>query len=211
MMASPSTTPKPMSAIPATTSIVVSTGLRREEGGGELFEVLLVMWQAYCVRMTVPPLHLSRDLEFPRVIVWDALLEPDLVSGWLGEAQIVPEVGGEYNIAWVHHEPVLRSYGRITALQPLELLYVDTLTVGRWKFVLDELEGGSRGTSTRLDVVVELDIDEAFAGRMRADWLTNLDQLEDLLRGHPVDWAHWTRDRYDAWYAYLDGVDDSTA
>jgi uncharacterized protein YndB with AHSA1/START domain len=140
------------------------------------------------------------DYEFSPVVVWDALVDSDLVSGWLAEAAITPEVGGEYNLRWLHRMGQPDTFGRITDMQPLERLAVDTSDSVLVTFELLELPVGLRGTSTRLRVTV--DGPEADA-RVKADWLTNLDQLEDLLRGHPVDWANWERDRYDSWRRHL--------
>jgi uncharacterized protein YndB with AHSA1/START domain len=151
-------------------------------------------------------LVLECDFEFPRVIVWDALVDPDLVSGWLAEAVITPEVGGEYNLRWDHRAGQPATPGRVAVMHPLERLDVDTAGAGRIQFELAELPVGSRGTSTRLRVIVDdavEGIDAGSAARLKADWLTNLDQLEDLLRGHPVDWAHWDRDRHEAWLRHL--------
>lgn len=146
----------------------------------------------------------ERDFEFAPVIVWDALVDGDLVSGWLAEAVIEPVVGGEYNLRWVNRVGQPASLGRITAMQPLERLHVDTTTVGLLRFELEQIEGGSRGTSTRLVLRVDVEVEPAFAARVKADWLTNLDQLDDLLRGHPVDWANWDRDRREAWAQHFD-------
>lgn len=146
-------------------------------------------------------MHLAfeRGYEFAPVIVWDALLDSALVSGWLAEAVIEPVVGGEYNLRWVNRVGQPASLGRITALQPLERLHVDTTTVGLLRFELEETPGGSRGTSTRLILHVDVEVEAAFAPRVKADWLTALDQLDDLLHGHPVDWANWDRDRHESW------------
>jgi len=149
-------------------------------------------------------LAFERDYEFAPVIVWDALLDADLVSGWLAEAAVDPVVGGQYNLHWVHRPGQPASLGRITVLQPLQRLHVDTTTVGLLRFELEEFEGGNRGTSTRLSLQVDVDVEPVFASRVRADWLTTLDQLDDLLHGHPVDWQHWDRDRHEAWSQYLE-------
>lgn len=143
------------------------------------------------------------DYEFPRVIVWDALVDADLVSGWLAEATITPEVGGQYNLRWTHRVSQPATLGRVTVFQPLERLHIDTSDDVHLAFELRELAGGSRGTSTHLRVSVAGPTDAAEESRVKADWLTNLDQLEDLLRGHPVDWANWDRDRHDAWFRHL--------
>jgi uncharacterized protein YndB with AHSA1/START domain len=151
------------------------------------------------------------EYEFPRVIVWDALIDPDLVSGWLAEAKIVPEVGGEYTLRRLHLVGRPQSFGRISVLLPAERLDIETSNAGRVSFELFEIEGGSRGTSTRLRVKVENDVEPAFDARTKADWLMNLEQLEQLLRGHPVDWANWDRDHHAAWSHYLDTARHSSA
>ena len=151
----------------------------------------------------------ERDFEFAPVIVWDALLDADLVSGWLAEAVIDPVAGGEYNLRWVHRVGQPESLGRITALQPLVRLHVDTTTMGLLRFELEEIEGGSRGTSTRLVLHVDVEVEPAFAARVKADWLTSLDQLDELLHGHPVDWAHWERDHHETWTQHRDDAANS--
>lgn len=156
-------------------------------------------------------LSFERDYEFAPIIVWDALVQADLVSGWLAEATITPEVGGEYNLQWVSKVGRPTVPGRITVMQPLERLHVDTSALSLLKFDLEEVAGGSRGTSTRLRLVIDLEMEPAFAAGVKADWMTNLDQLDDLLRGHPVDWAHWDRDRHDDWSKHYDEAADPTS
>ena len=51
----------------------------------------------------------------------------------------------------------------------------------------EEVPGGTRGTSTRVTVEVAV-ADPRFAGALRETWQTRLDQLENLLRGHPTVW-----------------------
>ena len=151
------------------------------------------------------------DYEFPRVIVWDALVDPVLVSGWLAEAAIVAQVGGEYNLRWLHRVGHPTTLARITAMHPLERLHIDTSDGVLVTFELRELPVGMRGTSTHLRVVVSAPDDAAEAVRTTADWLTNLDQLDDLLRGHPVDWSNWDRDRHDAWFRHFGEAQNSSA
>lgn len=150
---------------------------------------------------------LERDYEFPRVIVWDALVDADLVSGWLAESAIAAELGGRYELRWSQRagEPV--TSGRITALRRPELLHVEAeeLTM---RFELEELSGGDRGTSTRLRLAVGVDPALA-AARLEADWLTSLNQLRDLLFGHPVDWAG--QDSNERALRYRDEVENSSA
>lgn len=161
--------------------------------------------------MATNPLAFERDYEFPRLIVWDALVDPDLVSGWLAEAEIEPQAGGAYNLTWQHRLGQPTTHGRITVLQSLERLIVDSTDAGIITFELEELPIGSRGTSTRLRVTVALHLEPSAVSRVQADWLVNLDQLEDLLRGHPVDWSNWDRDRRAAWAHYLGDIENSTA
>jgi hypothetical protein len=162
-------------------------------------------------QMNGAPLALARDFEFPRIIVWDALVDGDMVSGWLAEAVITPEVGGEYNLRWTHRVGRPDTFGRIVLMTPLERLDVDTSNVGRLIFELDELGGGNRMTSTRLRLTIDSAIEPAFEPTVRADWLVNLDQLGDLLHGHPVDWSNWERDRQESWARYFEEAGNSTA
>lgn len=163
--------------------------------------------RSYSVTVT-GSLRFERDYEFSSSIVWEALIDADLVSGWLAEATIVPEIGGEYVLRW---RSQATSFGRISRLHTPEHLVIDAPDLGSIRFDLEEFPGGSRGISTRLQVNIEHEIEAVFAARIKADWLTNLDQLEDLLRGHPVDWANWERDRQDSWTQHLDEIRHSTA
>jgi len=51
----------------------------------------------------------------------------------------------------------------------------------------EEVPGGTRGTSTRVTVEVAVP-DPRFAAAIEQSWQTRLDQLENLLRGHPTVW-----------------------
>jgi uncharacterized protein YndB with AHSA1/START domain len=55
------------------------------------------------------------------------------------------------------------------------------------RLTTDEVPGGTRGTSTRVSVEIALP-DPRFATAIEQTWQTRLDQLENLLRGHPTDW-----------------------
>ncbi len=50
-----------------------------------------------------------------------------------------------------------------------------------------ELPGGTRGTSTRVTVEATVP-DPRFQAAITQTWQTRLDQLENLLRGHPTVW-----------------------
>lgn len=167
-------------------------------------------------------MDLVREFDLPRVIVWDALVDSDLVSGWLAQADIEPVAGGIYNLIWAHRPMYADTFGRITLLQHPERLHIDTTNLGRIEFSLESVDGGFRGTGTRLRVTIDLDAADLPAGDLRADavddaarvtadWTMNLEQLEELLHGRPVDWKNWERDRHDAWAANLDETGNSTA
>ena len=146
-------------------------------------------------------MDLVRDIDLPRVIVWDALIDPDLVSGWLAPAEIEPIAGGIYNLVWPHRPTYADTFGRISLLQHPERLHIDTSNLGRIEFWLESVEGGFRDTGTRLSVTLDLGTDgmEGVTARVGtdqilADWMTNLDQLEELLHGRPTDWRTWSQD-----------------
>lgn len=133
-------------------------------------------------------IDLVREIDLPRVIVWDALVDPDLVSGWLAQAEIEPIAGGVYNLVWTHRPTAEDTFGRITLLQHPERLHVDTTNLGSLAFSLEPVDGGFRDTGTRLRLTIE-GVDDATTAT--AEWIQNLDQLEELLHGRPVDWKHW--------------------
>ncbi|MEY2847914.1 MAG: hypothetical protein RI885_579 [Actinomycetota bacterium] len=139
--------------------------------------------------MTVRSLILHRVIDLPPVIVWDALVDPVLVGGWLGEAVIDARPGGLYRVGWVGsvHHPALE--GRIERMSPRESLTLSTDRHGSIRFTLHPLDGGTRGLATRLDVGIEVEIDPVFIPRLERIWSTALDQLIELLRGHPVEWV----------------------
>lgn len=139
--------------------------------------------------MEQPLVVVEQEVDLPRTIVWDAFIDPDLVAGWLAEALIVPEEGGEYNLTWLDRVGRPQTFGRIVALRHPELLIVDTSNLGMLEFQLIELPGGLRGTSTKVRVEVGLEGDALLADRVDAQWRTNFARLEELLRGHPTDWA----------------------
>ena len=147
-------------------------------------------------------LVLTREIDLPREIVWDAIVDDALVSGWLAEASIEPRVDGHYDLAWFHREHLPATRGEITLLEQPAALEVDTSNVGLLLFELENLDWGTRGRSTLLRLTIIIDTEPAFATSMKAHWLSDLEQLEDLLRGHPVDWANWERDRHEAWSSY---------
>lgn len=153
--------------------------------------------RAYSVSVTPRPANQTRiarlefehEYDLPRTIVWDALTDPVLIGGWLGEARVLAVVGGRFDLEWLGSRDFAPTTGRIDQLAAPERLVVTTEAHGILDFGLEPLDGGSRGTSTRLRLAVTLTVDPAFLGRVRANWTVSLDQLSELLRGHPVDWS----------------------
>jgi uncharacterized protein YndB with AHSA1/START domain len=148
-------------------------------------------------------LRFEQVYDLPPEIVWDALVDPDLVSGWLAEADIEARVGGRYDLDWRHFDVVRATTGEIIDLDaPLQLV-VDTDNFGVTTLQLHELHSGSRGRSTRLSVVVDALADPQFSSMIAATWRISLEQLDELLRGHPVDWERWRADRSHRWLELL--------
>jgi uncharacterized protein YndB with AHSA1/START domain len=133
-------------------------------------------------------LRLQRRYEFGPSIVWDALVDADLVAGWLADAVIEAEVGGAYILRSAATGPAVDFDGSIVGLEPRTRLYMADGSGATLRFTLGEVVGGNRGTSTELSVDISSPVEPAFADRLEAEWTTSLDQLGDLLHGHPVDW-----------------------
>lgn len=144
-------------------------------------------------------LRFERDLEWSPTIVWDALVDPVLVGGWLGDAQIDGRVGGRYDLSGEDAQgvtgiPAVTGFrGVITGFDAPTELAVSTDDRGDLRFSLREVAGGPRGTSTALSLAVTLEIEPPFAVGIGERWETRLDQLHELLRGHPARLAHLSR------------------
>ena len=122
-------------------------------------------------------MRIERVIDLPRVIVWDALVDPVLVEGWLHPELLL--VGGEPAVEL--RERVDPSAGADAVLR------VRGDELGELRLTLAERAGGTRGSSTVVTVDVQLP-DPRFDGALRQSWQTRLDQLENLLRGHPTVW-----------------------
>jgi len=134
------------------------------------------------------PLLVEREYDLAPEIVWDALVDDVLVSGWLAEASIEPRLGGRYELSW--HDPGRPpTSARIVEWTLAQSLALETSNLGTWRFDLDPLAGGSRGLSTRLVVTMDVEIEKVFRARLATDWMNALEQLDELLRGRPVDWS----------------------
>ena len=149
-------------------------------------------------------LRFEQVYDLPREIVWDALVDSDLVSGWLAEADIEPRIDGRYDLEWRHFDVVRATTGQILEMIEPELLVVDTDNIGVVTLGLEEIAAGSRGRSTRLIVDVEALADQQFSTMIAVTWRISLEQLSELLRGHPVDWALWRSERVGRWNELLE-------
>jgi uncharacterized protein YndB with AHSA1/START domain len=122
-------------------------------------------------------MRIERVIDLPRVIVWDALVDPVLVEGWLHP--VLRLVGGE---------PAVELRERVDPLRGcVAILRTRSASLGELRLTLAERTGGTRGSSTTVAVEVRLP-DPRFDGALRQSWQTRLDQLENLLRGHPTVW-----------------------
>ncbi len=113
--------------------------------------------------MSKTELLFSRSYDLPRSIVWDAIVDDELVAGWLAEARIDARVGGEYVLEWMTWERPLTTVGVIRALQPRTFLAVDTDNIGSFEFTLVPVPGGTRGESTDLRLAAVIDDQPAAA------------------------------------------------
>ncbi len=148
-------------------------------------------------------LRFEQVYDLPPEIVWDALIDSDLVSGWLAEADIEPRVGGRFDLDWRHFDPARATTGEILELDELRELVVDTDNFGVTTLRLTEIAEGTRGRSTRLAVVVDALADLQFTPMIAATWRLSLEQLDELLHGHPVDWGQWQAERSRRWVQLL--------
>lgn len=135
----------------------------------------------------------ERTIELPPVIVWDALVDLDLLAGWLGEVRLHPTDPAAFILFWSAADASPETRGTVTSFRPARQLAVDTNNRGSVEFLLSPVPGGLRGTSTDLVLRVNLGVEPAFAGRAREAWETNLDRLLEVLSGRPVDWEHARR------------------
>lgn len=147
-------------------------------------------------------LRFSAEYDFSPEIVWDAFVDPDLASGWLAEADIDARIDGRYDLEWLHFAPVRVTTGQIVELIEPHLLVVETDNFGVTTIQLDR---GVRGEGTVLTVTVDALADPQFTSMIAATWAISLEQLEELLRGHPVNWGRWREERAGRWHELLEG------
>ena len=155
--------------------------------------------RAYPCRVSGVDLVFQHDLDFSRAIVWDAIVDPVLLEGWLADAVVDPRIGGRFRLDWIEPNHLAPFVGEIVELEEGAVLCAAAGGLDSLRFELAAVPGGSRGESTVLTVTVASALDARFAPAVIAHWGSNLEQLTELLRGHPVDWANWERDRGESW------------
>jgi uncharacterized protein YndB with AHSA1/START domain len=148
-------------------------------------------------------LFFERGYDLPPVIVWDALVDEVLLEGWLAVAEVDGRVGGRLRLVWQGGNAPAPTNGVIREFEPPTRLVIDTDNAGLLDFTLTAVPGGSRGTSTALELRLTVDTLPRQSASTVAYWRSNFDQLEELLRGRPVDWSNWQRDRGPAWAEHL--------
>jgi hypothetical protein len=146
-------------------------------------------------------------IDMPPSIVWIALAEPEMMSGWWGETRLEPWPGGAFRIE-------LRGGGSVDVTGTVERirgpaeLVLRTVELGRVRFALESLPGGTRGTSTTLTVEIDryplapvarpsphLATRAASSAAVHTRWDAHITDLTNLLHGHPVDWTGSGRQR----------------
>ena len=151
-----------------------------------------------------------RLIDLPPLIVWDAVSDPDMVSGWLAEASIEQEEGGEFWFEWMtgpDRSLASASGGIVTRFDEgkgIDFTFVDQGEVtARFLLRLQEVPGGPRDRQTELVVTVTGVLPAGIANVLKASWRLHLDLLDELVRGRPVDWATCDVDHGPTWRRYL--------
>jgi hypothetical protein len=128
--------------------------------------------------VSVDPVRIERAIDLPRGIVWEALIDPVLVEGWLHPVERL--VTGTTGVVFAEPENPSRP----------AVLEVVSPAFGDVRIELTAAPGGRRGEITMLSLRVA---DEWGRLDERSQlWQLRVDQLEALLLGHPVDWSTWS-------------------
>ena len=140
--------------------------------------------------MPVADLIFTRTIDLPPIIVWDALIDPDLLAGWLGEVRMFSTESPRFHILWPGTDARQSTAGMVVEFEAPRRLRIETDNRGIIECTLLSIPGGLRGSTTELTLRVDVEIEPAFATKVRDEWQTSLNRLERLLHGHPVDWAN---------------------
>ncbi|CAQ01934.1 SRPBCC family protein [Clavibacter sepedonicus] len=151
-----------------------------------------------------------RLIDLPPLIVWDAVSDADMLSGWLAEASMDAADGGEFWFEWMTVPDrgfASASGGVITRFEEgraidFTFLHEDEVSA-RFLLRLHEVPGGPRDRQTEIVVTVSGFIPTGVATMLKASWRLHLDLLEDLVHGSPVDWATCEVEHGATWRRYL--------
>ncbi|KDP92398.1 MULTISPECIES: SRPBCC family protein [Clavibacter] len=151
-----------------------------------------------------------RLIDLPALIVWDAVSDADMVSGWLAEASIEQMDGGDFWFEWMTQPDrslASASGGVITRFEEgraIDYTFVHEGEVSaRFLLRLQEVAGGPRDRQTELGVTVSGYLPAGIANVLKASWRLHLDLLEDLVHGRPVDWTTCEAEHGPTWRRYL--------
>lgn len=139
--------------------------------------------------VTGTELIFERRIDLPPSVVWPAIVDPELLAGWFADVAPTRAADGRIDLSWP--DGVWRAPTKALVQQQIdnERLRVSTDNRGLICVELSPNEGGLRGTWTHLTVSVTLFGEATDVPSAEAEWTLALDRLEELLRGHPVDWA----------------------
>ncbi|CAN5204971.1 hypothetical protein BH09ACT3_BH09ACT3_10300 [soil metagenome] len=138
-------------------------------------------------------LRFEHEIDLPASVVWDALVDPVLLEGWLGAVEPSPLSAAELSIEWLDGSEPTTTLARVERIEHFRTLRLGTDNRGTIEFLLTEVPGGLRGRGTVLELSIQLSAEARFASTARLDWEWALERLDDLLSGRPADWAAITR------------------
>jgi uncharacterized protein YndB with AHSA1/START domain len=146
--------------------------------------------------------HFERRYDAAPEAVWDALVEPEQLRGWLAEARVEPRVGGRVELEF-GDSPGERTVGTIRVFDPPRVLEYDWSYEGEPDSVVRfELRPEGEGTTL---VLHHRQLSTEAAPGYGAGWHAHLDLLAEQIAGSAsADWV----ERYQA---LRPGYDDQAA
>jgi uncharacterized protein YndB with AHSA1/START domain len=130
-------------------------------------------------------IRFERRLAHPPERVWEALIDPEQLIAWWGEADVEPTEGGEFTMRWQNTKPDGTRpvmHATITKLREGELLEMEGDLHGTLRF---ELRPDGDGTLLTFSSTLELP-EEQRPGAL-AGWHFHLDALARALDGGSTD------------------------
>jgi uncharacterized protein YndB with AHSA1/START domain len=138
-------------------------------------------------------IRFERQLEHRVERVWAALIEPEQLIGWWGDAEVDLE-GGRFTMRWLNTDDdgngvVMRA--TITRAEPPTLLELSGEPHGVLRFELRSI-----GDGTVLTFTSTLDLPDDYEARVLAGWHYHLDALEEVLGGSRVELVDLPNERW---------------